>query len=738
MGAEDRHNLGPQVHENDSPWSAALSAMQRAWLGCALYGAEHPAVVEAAQSAAQAAARATRDGGAVLGVTAEHFLLDGEPVATGAGVRQLAAHLHKFGIAAIELTPAAASPESAHAFAIALGEADRFQLSGQALAQYISEKTDGHVALLPLSFAPLKLASGQRTAPRCGDAAGEPRTHDWDGLVSALLASPVGGHAEPPGLRLAKHFDEEVAAEPQAAVANWRDRLRGLADQLPTLDRDQHSAMAEHLRGFVGGLSPGLRRALLRIDRNDPQPSLRLLHEVADGVPVAQVLEALRNLDQVHGQPSKEALRLCRKLAHVSRDSQEDHDGVVATLHRWQAAADIPADTSAELEQSLREIMHTRSDVDFSPEAYQAQLDRLADKVEPAPAARHLPDHLDSHTVKLHAAQVAIELAASTPPGELDGPGLFDHVGATLDRMIVDGQLPLIVSALDAAATHGNGPADDQTAEAARRLLAAITESDRLNRMLESSGGKDDAASSLWQAMVRHGGPVALACLARKYAGQSEGPLRPMLAAAIIGSPVATLRAAIVAMTAARDAALPALIELICTMPPDRAAPLLIPLAQSTSASMRVSAMTALRRVHADWPDEIALAALRDDEPALQRLAVEHLTAHGGEHQLDMLAAFIADRLGGAAPDEAAFEAAVAGMLQHPQLGLPRLAAALRAMCGTLRPARAARARRLVRSLRPRRGDRDVRRALFRWRVSPASWVAVLLPHDPGEMEAAA
>ena len=143
---------------------------------------------------------------------------------------------------------------------------------------------------------------------------------DWQSVVRSLSES-LG--------------DEESWSELQAEVINradtpteevatsLREQVRAASRAINQIDGAKRDQKLRKLRSFIKTLNPELRKALVAQESETFSGAQDVLADLADVLPLKEVLEALRQVSVSSAEPSTAALRMFHQLARTCVSNQE-------------------------------------------------------------------------------------------------------------------------------------------------------------------------------------------------------------------------------------------------------------------------------------------------------------------------------------------------------------------------------------------------------------------------------
>ena len=699
-----------------------VDALYRGMNAAVLYSLGHPAVSAASGEAEQALRELGGAGGEVrLGVTAETFLYKDELLAGGDAVRGLAGVLHGMDAAAIEFR-GRCSVERVLSLVEGLVGAQKGLLRGGDLAAHVETVTGGVVRVVPLNYDGLRLAEGAR--PGVEGEGGSSGGVGWADVVRAVVGGVEDGLGVS-GSELAGAANEAFAGSSEEAVGQVRGQLQALAQAAESLGACERAKTLGEVRDFVAGLDPGLRGAMLSVDPARPDASLALLGEMAERLPVHEVVDALRGAESGGHAVSNEAMRLFKRLAHVTAGDPDQNRRLQETAGKWRVMRD---DSVGSVATSLEELMQMRSAEEFSPEDYQKRLDEVSKTVRRMETGEDYAGRLDAGLTKTHAVAIAVSLLEDGAAAEDRGAEILDYVSSSFDHLIGQKAFELVHSAVRAAKLFLGGQGDEGARRAAQKLLATLQSKERIHRIVELGCGPEGACGEAL-ALLRAAGPVGLRHVTDLL---GEGPaeyVRAALESVIRGSTGEQLHRVVRELEKGDAHASRTVVAMVRTVGSERGLPLLEPLLTNLDAEVRREAYRVLGEVGGVWPDRILRSGMGEEDPEIQAIVIDRLVRapRDDEESLQIMGAYLEGTLNGQLPDGEHFMRVVEALGARGGAGVERLCGALRFLGRRPNPRNVVLVTRLAQALQAFRSESMVRRALLRWRVSPAYLLSVVL-----------
>ncbi len=719
----------------DDPLIGALQSFYRAYQKSTIYPTGHPSVPEAIQQAIDRfrAALAERRS-LLLGISRDHFILDGRRLAESTGtLRSLALLLHEIDVAAIEFLPGLGSEELVK-LVEHLGRARRLGTRGAALAAAAQEDGIEHLKLVPIDYRALSFGEG---AQRRADEG------SWDvwGEMSRILTDPASYESGTAVEDFAKQVSTEIHRREGTGVGDLRGELRRQVTHLRELPTDQRALARRRLSGFVRALNPELRRNLLRVDPHGTGESVAIMVELADELPGAELIEALQSVDRAGNSMPEELGILLTKLVRISHSRPAQASRLEETLARWGLSPDVLESGSISLNSAMEEVFQRRTEQDYNPEEYRSLLTRLsredlaqptaiasggASEPPPASAARYRDPH-DAIDVRLHATEIGVQLLSRAGGGGLR-TGVFAYVGAQTDLLLEHGKLAAVHEATVAARADKLLATTPESARtAASGYLADFESPERIEVILnDACRGAELAVEALH--LLELGGMTALDAAIDRLGGDSSPAVDAALRRFVASSSTESWTRLVTERSKQGWTRLKPLFPLLRSTPPTCAVPLLQKLFEHEAPEVRRESLVALCEIDRSAPPEqYPRRGLGDSSLQVLKVAVQRLALLDRAEAQELLVAFVSGDLRGASSRFEARRLAVAALLERGTAAQERLADALRSLCSRLAPRQARLARELARALGERSDAGGVKEALAAWRFSPGRLVSGLL-----------
>lgn len=468
----------------------SLKALSRAWQASKLYSADHPATRDATYAAAARLASAFDQSDSItIGIGNGRFLIDDDADDPKA-LAPLADVLHELDIAAVEFQRGAGNATMA-AFLETLFRAQREQIRGDDLVGRIERATRKCIRIIPLRYDGLRIVEGER-ASKDRDA-GEVGL--WADLVLSLLSGPTQQAGWEPD-RLAGQLNAQFEQAPDDVIASGRVHFEELTQSLGSMSEVTREESVGRLGTFLSGLSPNLRTGLLAVDPENPKASLDLFGELAEVLPVGEVLGALEKVDQFQAKPSREILMLYKTLARLAVPGGEENTRITQTLKHWQDTGTVGEDVGEAMQDALNEVLAAKDSESFSPEAYQAQLAQVTRGSRSTASVEQETVSFDADQVRAHAVAVAVQLARDfegDEGGQTDCVGVIGYLSDMTPDLLQSGQADLVLESARVAQHLVTSLEDCETQTAAKVFLKGFQGSERIDRILRCAIGGDRA-----------------------------------------------------------------------------------------------------------------------------------------------------------------------------------------------------------------------------------------------------
>jgi len=674
--------------------AAFLAGWFRAWQAGRLYGPGHPVVREAATQAA--AALGGLNGPRSVVVLPDGFECDGVAVQSDTAaeaLRALSTALHAMDIGSIDLTPGLSAAD-AEAAALALAQA-----SERPVVERVNSATPGRLSLRAVTYRGVHVR-----AAACGshpDAVADPdaRARLWSRLNTGIL-DPTSEAADP--RLLAQQIGAEVVARPRAALTGLHESLVGAARALADRPRDEQRLGMERMRALLSGLGPQLRTSLERVATAHPSTPHDANARPADDTMTAEITGALTRGESAGAGLSTEALMLCQKLADLRVEGPAEAE-----------AAENPAEALAVAIESL----FSRFDpTEFTPDDYQEQIRGTLNSVAPTARRPGVDEAFATGTLGVRCAHIAHDLLDADT--EAPSPALQEVIAASVVPLIDAGAFGVLSDRLrcnDAA------------------LVLALSRDSVIDRVLDADAlertGSDHAVIT---GLLKHAGDRAIGRIShRVIAGRAAAvgalPTGPAADRLLEAASAATRRDAL--RRALADATGPlsrSAAPLLAGLPFNVATELLKERLNAPQMPNRHAAYVLLADAFHEWPARFLSQALRDQDPGVQRVVLDRLSAGGDARHLALAKLVLEGQSAAGVLPAEVFDRLTRDTLNRGVEGLWVAARVLRILASALNPRRAALGVRLAHQLSEHRGNPPVRRALLLWRLMPARWVARL------------
>ncbi len=483
----------------------SLKALSRAWQACKLYSPDHPATRDATNAAAtQLASALTQSDSITIGIGNGRFLID-DDADHSESLAPLAEVLHELDIAAIEFQRGAGSATMV-AFLKAIFRAQQKHIRGDDLAGAIERATRKCIRVVPLRYDGLRVVKGER-ASKDRDAGG---AESWNNLVESLLSGSTHQAGWEPD-RMAAQLNAQFEQAPDEVIASGRDHLEEVTQTLGIMSGDTRAASVGRLGTFLSELSPNLRTGLLTVDPENPKASLDMFGELAEVLPVGEVLGALEKVDQFQAKPSREILMLYKTLARLAVPGGEENARITETLNHWSDAGTVSEDVGEQMQEALNEVLEAKGSEKFSPDAYKAQLAQATEgRRSPASPAQDMAS-FDADEVEAHAVTVAVQLARDFDGDEgrrTDCIGVLGYLSDMMPDLLRRGRAHLDLETARVAQHLAISLKDCETRKAAKVFLEGFQGSERIDRILRCAVGGDQANRDALTLLKLGGAPA--------------------------------------------------------------------------------------------------------------------------------------------------------------------------------------------------------------------------------------
>lgn len=711
-----------------APLVEALQCFYRAFQKSSIYPSGHPSIPAAIEQALRSLEEVLSGQGNVLvRVTRDHLIHGSEKLSESTGaLRSLAQLLHQLDLAAVEFRTGLTTSDMER-LAQFLGRARRDRIRGARLVQEFGREPMPHVHLCPIDYRALRFSEGRHKEDGGEGHAGKDL---WENLTR-LLTDPAAYAEEGAIPRLANELEQQIERREGAGIGALRKKLHRTLNKLHGMQSDQRDVVRNRLTGFVAGLNTGLRRDLLRVDPAGPRPSLNLLNELAEELPLPDLLEALQDIDRGGGRVPDEMLVLLNKLVRISEKRHERAPLLLETLSRWGVAP--PAVTNPpDTRQALQEVLQSRSDTDFNPHSYQTLLTQLSRRnlsgVAQASALRYR-DPADSADVRVHAAEIAVHLLGRAD-GEAYRSSLLAYVDAATKLLLERQRFDTVLEATHAARAHSVLKTDsDDTHRAARCFLQEFTREERIEQIL-AHATREGRVPEEALGLLELGGPKALDLVLDLLTGEPPPGVAAPLRRFARQRGAQQLDRLLDQRADRGGVALEPVFGILRELPTADAVSLLEKLSRHANLRVRCQVVSLLCEMDPKpgAPEQHLRRALGDPDRRLVDLAIRRLSELDTQESLDLLGQFIEGSLRGAVRRQDSCRRAVRALLRRGDPGIERLCRSHMALMRSLRARDARLARMLVARLERERAHPAVRRCMRHWRFSLNRLIGLLLP----------
>lgn len=506
--------------------------------------------------------------------------------------------------------------------------------------------------------------------------------------------------------------DDDPARAAQELMDSWKGReAMGLAaaraelmQRLENAPPGEEGALSERILKLLAAFPEAVRADLLRI--RTPEGS-SMLARLVRPLPPRDALTTLLEVGQVQGALPRGTTAILTQILHCLPDGDAVAGGIEAS------ASDANA---AEVAAALQSMFAKRSDAEFNPEDYQRRLDELArqenlEGTGPSERTQALED-----AAGLAASVGGIAALTLDGASEEEAPHLLARLDHALPGMLERRRTDLV--AVAARAVRSRDLAGSPHGASFVKRIAGQLES-LVTLGASAAKPREDVRAILALLPQDTVSRDSLRLLLAGAADREADFLRGLLLDAD-GKSLATLLADTVEKAPERIGRVRTLLR--------------------DGRSNEVRALVDRLRLHADRRlRTTALAVLVERDGAAEHLdalteAVTGADVEQARWALQCLASSSEDAedvngfLGWLLEKRKNLSADITSriaalLLQRGEAGIRRAAAALAVVCGSPAPARARLARRLAASLEKHKADAEVRRALGRWRRSPARWL---------------
>jgi hypothetical protein len=716
------------------PLVKALAELYRAYQKLSIYPSGHPAIPRAVDAALECfeAALAEREEAVVLGVGRDHLIGEAGRITEASGLlRSLASLLHDIDVAAIELRRGLDRMELER-FIRTVDRARREKFKGEAVARAIQDDGLRHIDLLPIDYRALAFEDGahaDRDASEDRDL--------WEHVSTGLLGLAAAESPKEMADDVARRIDQHEGA----GIGSLRKELQRLTSKLRNVRTAQRQDVYRRMASFLAALSPGLRHDLLRVDPRQPADSISLVTELADELPVTDLVAALRDVDRCGGRPPEELVTLLNKLVRVASERPPVASFLEETLERWEVSPEVLDWGPIDMRGALEEVFQRRSQEEYNPAQYQDLLHTLARRNLSGRAIDSLSIYgapTDDDEVRIHAAEIAVQLL-QRPDGDEQRPALFGRVTDAAELLVERGPLPVLHAAAIAARAHAVLKRDSEdTRRAAKGFLTDLGGRRCLERLL-TRVQSDPTTVSDAVGLLDVGGPLATDLVLDFLRDCSHPETCESLERYVLQRSRKEIADLVEGRAGRGRSSVDPLLPILAKLAPVDGVPLLERLSRHEDSRVRRDVLPLLcrRDLRPGATERHLRRALGDKSPRVVAAAIRIAGSQDVAEMTTLLGDFVAGRIGSGAAAESQQERACEALLRKGDAGRRELAGALRALSWGLRLERLQRSELIVRMLERLEPDHpSVADSVRAWRRSPARLLLALAPRrratDPG------
>ncbi len=551
----------------------------------------------------------------------------------------------------------------------------------------IVESTGGRIQVLPVDL------SGLATV-----AADSQHRVDWQGVVQSL---GEGGEWSP------EHAEvlNATAAPTDEVAAALRTHMRAATRSIKGASSPEHAEKLRKLRSFIRTLNPTLRRALIAQDSGTFAGAEDALADLADVLPLKEVLESLRQVGMSEARPSSAALRMFQQLARSCATDQGSAAELKQLSDSWRTntfASDAGADA---LLVSIGELLQSVHSETYCPKTYLAELDKLGRQIEQGDARSDLPTPEET---SMSIAEISAAILASSPDG-LGTNRMLTTASQTLGYALQTGRHD---TARDLIRAATRAMSIELTEETARETLNRL---DGVAEQLVRSAHLTDAPEATLELLRTSGEPAIQWALAVLAEGKNEP--NTVLWTFVHSAQVEHVASAIEALLADGEGSLPPLDHLCAPFDFNGKLWIIWPLVNVDDAETRRGAFRAIAGSAGRWPLRFLTRALSDSHTDIQMMALDCLGPPRSDLESRLLGGFIEGR--GNVLSDQAFDRATQSLVesQDPN-ALRSLHTAFLKLMSSGTPSVRLRAAHLARVIKRRRDHPLMKDAWARWRFS--------------------
>ena len=677
-----------------SQLAQAAQALSRAFRTMSMYVPGHPSTLAAVKQATELFEQLLTDRHQlIIEVSREHLICDRKKISENSKeLQDLALMLHQLDIAKVEFQTGFTDDEL-QTWLTALAHARQENLSGDHLLGVLAENSLKRICIHIIDYQGLDFTDGA-DQDRDPDSSAE---DTWANMTQLLTQTDLTCSDD-----MFDELAEEVYQQTQTyegvGASLLREKMHHILQTLHRQPPELRNIIRDRIAKLIAGLNSDLRQDLLRVTAHQPDQSLDLMIELADKLPVEDLLAALQRLDGQGGRLPQELLQLVQKLNGICQDRPNETHQFHDMLQQWGLDPQTLALDNLNSEQAVQELFQDNSTSEFSSEDYRRQLAGLSD-AKPRTATTLTEPHwrhaFDPQNIRCHAAEIATELLIR-PDGQKQRPSLFAYVGQATESLLDTGRILAVHQAAEFAQRHCAHQSDHQdTRAAAHGYLDNLKNPNNVDAMFT-------------------------------HASQSENPAPEDLD--LLGIAGQTARALALARRADQGwTALQALLPILDHFPTGQTISLLETLLDHEQSSVRHGVLNVLWQIDTRPTsiDPYLRRALAAGNLRIEIAAVQRLAQWPTDQALNSLAAYIEGGLSDNAPPVHHCRRAAELILKRGPAGLDHLCSILETLCR--KPSRAKWAKLLADILsNPNYADQATP-ALKTWKLSPARMTCFLL-----------
>ena len=669
-----------------------------------MYGVDHPLVRAQLSTAAEALAQVAGQGAFMLGIGPACFYAGEETLSTPDELSNLAARLHGLDFAAVHLE-SSADTAALSAAVDAWAQATRKQRCDPAeLAEQIAKESRDAVRCVPMDFE--RMQTTEEASLRDGQ---DGHAWSWPGLIERLLnPSAASGKGATPEAAAA-WVSEQLSKDTDGGLRMLHAQIHSAAAGVVHGKAHQRGETMHRLNGFIEALTPELRDHLTAATPGQHAAPAR---DSDDARSTPQVLGALSALDGNLTQAARQSLMMCEKIASLAGQYPQ-------TLE----ASAGPQANSDDMVATLEELLTLHDPEEHTPRDYLRRLEQISagdiQKKETHWAKKNA-SHFQPGAIRQHAAQIAIHMAGTYTDQEGPCAEPMRYLARSVDELVRRGSAASVASAARVAESRLGRGGDDESLDAARRVLERITdcvaEPGVFDRLLADHTDAADLAT-----LLRLSDPELLSSALQSLIEHGEDGHGETLAQALRGVGADTLGPMLQQLSQTHPEKLLTLLPRLKPLPFKSVSGWLGSRLTQGSDQERLAAFHALHEACPHWPADSAETLLKHPDDAVRSMTLHRLLEQDDAETLTLLGRFLSGKATGCVPPMSVFDRVTQGLLDQGDAGVEELGKVLRALGGVLHPKRSQLAARIAERLRRPDAGWLAEQTAKRWFRSPSA-----------------